>query len=482
MTEDHQLPYSLTLPAPGQALLLTDRLRWLPGKRGTYRGSYGDRPALIKLYPRTDSQARRNYFRELTGVRLLRDRAIATPDLLYHGQTQQGDYCVVTEYLADATDLQKLLTTALSAGAAQPPTAAAKGRALGAVIASLHNAGLIQKDVHLGNFLYHQQRILVVDGSGIAPIRLFGNRCRINNLALLLAQLPVTAAVLAAELIRGYGGEPSLAQMAMSLQRQRLKRERRYLQKTLRSCSEFRVTRRWSHRQIIRTDQLDAEDLQTVLANLDKAMAEGVPLKQGNSSTLVKIRPQQRWLVIKRYNIKSPWHRLRRMLRPTRAVCSWQNGYRLAMWGLATPLPLALGELRQGPLRGQAYLISEYSELPSCSDWRAQHLASAESAQLIAALTAMVAGLQELGLVHGDLKADNLKFDGDQMQLMDLDSLSRYKGRRLLSAIQADCQRLLKNWQSEPNFSSDLSASLAERLRGHTGNLGAIVHTGFIQS
>jgi len=182
----------------------------------------------------------------------------------------------------------------------------------------------------------------------------------------------------------------------------------------------------------------------------------------------VKIRPAGRWLVVKRYNIKSCWHRLRRLLRTTRAALSWKNGYRLKMWGLQTPWPLALVEQRFGPLRGRSYLITEYCPFAGCYDYQQQPAQEDPGGdRLIDALARMVAALQTLGLSHGDLKADNLKFDGRSLQLLDLDSLTRWRStRRLDSATRHDCQRLLRNWADDPVFTEKLQSQLTEQLTG----------------
>ncbi len=76
--------------------------------------------------------------------------------------------------------------------------------------------------------------------------------------------------------------------------------------------------------------------------------------------TVARIECGQRTLVVKRYNIKTLIHWLKRFWRPSRAWHSWREGHRLSVLGIATPQPLAIIENRWCGLRGSALLISEY--------------------------------------------------------------------------------------------------------------------------
>lgn len=470
---ERQLSAELNLEDSDRPVILERTLRCLANRRATYSGYYGDLPAVFKCFSAT-ADARRDFSQELRGLNALRRSGVATPALLYQGKTADGRYCVVTEFLIDSVDFETLLTDSAALSSCDSREA---GRALGVALHALHAAGLIQKDAHLGNFLYRERAVWMIDGAGIAPIRpALIRRDRLNNLVLLLAQLPVTAGVFAEALINGYGNGFSARQIQLGVDRQRRRREAKYLRKTLRSCSEFVATRSWLYRRVIRRAPIDDADLGELLNDLDGAISAGESLKQGNSATLAKVRCGGRWLVVKRYNIKSLGHRLRRLFRPTRAARSWQNGYRLKMWGLKTPLPVALVERRFGPLRGGSYLITEYSELDSCEGYR-QPAATGEAHQpaLSLALSETVAAMNTLGLSHGDLKADNLKFDGQSIQLLDLDSLSRWRSpRQLERATRNDCDRLLRNWHNDCAFTERLSADLENQLAGSSRQTGFI--------
>ena len=333
------------------------------------------------------------------------------------------------------------------------------GFALGSCLCRLHDTGLILRDAYLSNFLYQDEQVWLVDGAEVDSVGRFrGSSQKLVNLALLLAQLPVTAGKIAQQILAGYGRQFSVEQINRAINSSRRHREGRYLKKTLRSGSEFIVTKTSGKLRIMRRELVGDERFEALLADLDGAISAGESLKRGNTATLAKVTLGNRLLVVKRYNIKSWRHRLRLLLRVSRAVRSWQNGYRLRMWGLQTPLPLALVENKRGLISGAAYLICEYSALTDCKVYWQRHQ---ESDLLGRGLAQMIAGLQVLNLSHGDLKADNIKFNGEKLELLDLDSLRRWNNHsRLLRAIARDVERLCRNWADTPTFMTQLQAEI----------------------
>ena len=69
-------------------------------------------------------------------------------------------------------------------------------------------------------------------------------------------------------------------------------------------------------------------------------------LKDGNSSTVMVVRVNDRPVVVKRYNIKGRRHGLARALRATRAARAWRNAHALLFDGVPTARPLAMLEKR----------------------------------------------------------------------------------------------------------------------------------------
>jgi len=151
-------------------------------------------------------------------------------------------------------------------------------------------------------------------------------------------------------------------------------------------------------------------------------------------------------VVIKRYNIKSFWHLIKRCWRPSRAANSWRYGNLMELVGIATPEVLGFIEERHGPLRSTAYLISEFSEgANELNKVFPHHLPNTEvMAQVQRIFNLMI----KHRFTHGDLKASNLLLTPSRtVELIDLDAMQEHKCDRFFKrAYDGDKDRFLKNW------------------------------------
>ena len=139
-------------------------------------------------------------------------------------------------------------------------------------------------------------------------------------------------------------------------------------------------------------------------------------------------------------------HALSRSWRPSRAWHSWLEGHRLNFLGIATPRPLALVEQRAGPLRGKAWLISEYCDGASLAE-RYPDPDTAPPAAELDALGALLRQLVAARISHGDLKATNLLWCDGTPHLIDLDAMRQHAGEAAFRrAWEKDCARFLRNW------------------------------------
>ncbi|MBM3855578.1 MAG: protein kinase family protein, partial [Verrucomicrobia bacterium] len=203
----------------------------------------------------------------------------------------------------------------------------------------------------------------------------------------------------------------------------------------------------------------EADFLAPVMADPDAWLEQGLPLKRGRSATLALVELEGRKLVIKRYNIKSASHALSRAWRPSRAWHSWIEAHRLRFLGIATPRPLALIERRLGPLRGRAWLITEYCEGPNLQD----RLAAAENmpAGIDAAVRRLFAQLAEARIGHGDLKATNFICSGKDLFVLDLDAMRQYDSETAWrKAWRKDRARFLRNWPQASALQREIEAAL----------------------
>ena len=441
------LPCAIVLDS-GQCLQIEQVLRILPGKRLTARGLLEGRDVVAKLFIAAEGSAR-HWQRELDGVTALLAHRLPTPALLASGKLSAGGHFLLCEFIHSAQEFSVTMD--------RPALAR-----LFFMLGRLHAQGLIHADAHLGNFLCSGDEVYILDGdairTGASPAD------RVKNLALLLAQWPPApqAGDGQEELLTAYrAGNPGLPPDPLWLEQTvaRLRQQRLdgFLKKCRRDCSAFKLEHTLNRQVIMVRDAADF--LAPILAAPDRWLAAGLPLKQGRTATLALIEHQGRKLVIKRYNIKGALHALSRCWRPSRAAHAWLAGHRLGFLGIATPRPLALIEQRYGPLRAQAWLITEYcpgtSLVSHLGDGRLPDPAT------LNALENLFAQLTAARISHGDLKATNVLWHDGHPVLIDLDALRQHaRAHSFRRAWKKDRARFLRNWPRD----SELHAALTARL------------------
>ena len=444
--------------ADGRELELLRALRVLPGKRVVAQALLDGEQVLAKVF--ISDAAERHAQRERQGIEALVAAGIDTPALVWNGALAEGGTALLTRFLPDATSLAELWKTA-----PRPPGDAASLALLAPILTQLgrmHAAGVTQRDLHYGNFLFDAGRTWVIDGDTVerhaAPLPAPQATA---NLAILLAQLPPAWDDCLGELLHHYvagGGQlPDLAQLSEQIEQVRQHRLDDLLDKGLRDCTLFAVTRSFtSFSSVVREE---AAALTPLLADLDGAMERGALLKDGRTVTVAKVQLGKRALVIKRYNIKGAAHGLSRMLRPSRAWQSWLAAIRLRFFGIDTPRPLAMIEERIGPLRRKAWLITEWS--PGIE---LNHVLDADQVpadDLAAALRATFTNLFRERIQHGDLKATNLLWHDGRLSLIDLDATRAHRTPEAFARAWArDRARLLRNWPQDSALVRWLDANL----------------------
>lgn len=465
-----QLPATDTLANPSihrpAQLRLTQSLRLLPGHRWVVAGETVHSPdvpsskVLLKLF--VGPKAKRHFARELAGAQRLSDSGVATPILLDHGCWAEGalGYCAFVLYRWVEA---KTLTTVPSED---------EFLRVVTTVAALHEQSLQQTDMHLGNFMANAEQLLAVDVSSIEalPSGKSGRKAQLENLAVLFAQRYVAATqtqlpqwTLAYQQARSAAwvrDDQSLPQqLELLTQSRRYHRVRRYLDKSLRDCTEFRVERTAQQRFVCVREHYE-ESFAALARNPEAVMANAEVLKAGNTATVVRARLGQRCIIIKRYNIKGRRHQLLQSLRRQgRAERSWRNALRLQFLGLPTAEPLALLETWQGPLRGTAYLVLQ--DLGDTDLLQAVQT-PADAQRWAPQVAELLSTLRYCGFVHGDTKATNFIVHHERLHLIDLDSLvdtASGQGRwREHAGYHKDKARLLRNWEGA------LQAPFAEAL------------------
>ena len=456
-------PLSLVLPlSEGEARVLR-WLRVLPGKRLVAQVEIAGSERLLKLF--IAAGAERHCAREASGIRALQAQGVATPELVGEGEIDGGGRYLLSAYLDGAETLQQRWE---ALPARQPGDADALtllGQAL-SLIGTMHQRGLVQTDLHLGNFLLHETQLYVIDGDAVEtlnPGAPLAPAQAEDNLAIFFAQLDPEWDELCELLLIGYLQHSPLAlnpdRLAAQIKRVRQRRLDDFLRKTLRDCTQFSIKRSWTRfAAVVRTEY---QRLASLLAAPDDALAGQTLLKDGGSSTVGCAVADGKSVVIKRYNIKGFGHWLTRFWRPSRAWHSWLAAHRLQFLGIPTPAPLAMMEQRFGPLRRRSWLITEYCygvDLLRHLGEDGQRLPDDATAT---ALLKLFAQLVEARISHGDFKATNLLWLDGRVILIDLDAMQAHtRNAGWQRAWQKDRQRFIRNWPA----ASPLACWLEERM------------------
>lgn len=357
-------PFSLGLDGlTGESgrLLCLEGVRHVPGKRLVCRGSWEGREVFAKLYFGS-RRARRNWRLEVEGVEALHRHDILAPVLLHSGTAEQGRIHVallapvprarsfksVWEECRRQEEKSELLKTMIE------------------TVARHHNGGLLQRDLHLKNFLFSDGSLYTLDGgdieqrAGAVPVKE-----AVANLGLLFAQFPpgndglVPFAFSHYLKVRSLRPDPALkALLLKNIETERKKRFKRYLKKIFRECTEF-VCKRDTGRLVISRRSEASPELEELLADPEKSRRACGIAREGRIAVWTS-RLGERKVVVKRFSGRWFRHGPKSDFFRSGAAREWKRGHYLLCMGRMTPRPLALVEFYRGPVGYVSYLITEF--------------------------------------------------------------------------------------------------------------------------
>lgn len=439
------VPFRVVL-GDGQELTMLHLLRVLPGKRIVGEAEYSGKRVLAKLFVASGSE--RHWQQECSGIEAFRASGLPTPEVFAAAPLAGGGHAILTEFFTDAESLSATWCRASHLGVGDVSALAVLFPALD-MLARMHQAGLVQEDLHLGNFLRTTDALLVIDGDSVKVFaKPLAATIAAGNLGMLLAQLPASWDAACGRLLsiyKQFGGVAAIseADLHAAIDRARCWRLKDFLGKCVRDCSLFAVSRTATRFSSVLRESRDR--LALLLAAPDRSLDAGVRLKSGNTCTVARVALPDGEVVIKRYNLKNIGHALSRCWRPSRAWHSWREAHRLQLLGIATPTPLALIEDRLGPLRRRAWLVTEFCPgINLAGHLLADHEPPVAEA---AAITTLFETLYRLRISHGDLKATNLLWHAGKVWLIDLDACTQHRSDTAYRHAWArDRARLLRNW------------------------------------
>ena len=453
-----EVPFHLLLKTNGSPaeLVCTQILRIIPEKRIVCFGEWADKPVAVKIFLSTKS-ARRHCGREIKGINALKNAGIKTPALLLQGDLQQDS----TPVLVFQRVMPALNTYEAFDMAETDEKRSELLKRIAVVIAEQHEAGLKQKDLHLGNFLLSDNDIYTIDGDTVdtgqtgTPLP---KAMSLNNLGLFLAQFNRNFDHLFSTAFQAYTAKRSwpsdsglFNQLLKEVKFQRKNGSKKYLHKIFRECTAFVCHKSWNRYMVCGRDFYHGE-MKKLIADPDSVISSSRLLKDGNSATVALAEVNGKLLVIKRYNIKNFIHALKRCARNTRAWSSWRNAHRLESPGIPTPKPIAFLERRWGPFRSTSYYISEYIDGTDLY----RQITSDKSREInIEALSIsfgeMLKLLADANMSHGDFKAVNFIVAGKKLYVIDIEGMRKHSCRwSLRRSLKRDCRRFMKNWKDIP--------------------------------
>ena len=424
-------PFRVALP--DNTFLLCDRiLRLMPGKRLVASGSINGKHVLIKLF-----FAEKSLRAECSGYALLQKTGATSPQQLNTYTVDKGGVCLY-EFIDQALPLDSAWQSLNSIEKKQ------QWLQLLAVLAQCYRAGVYQEDLHLGNFLLSPHGFYAIDP---ASCRAFSSTfTRNNNLALLLAQMPLQEwSWLAPEIVTAFP-DINIAELFTGADTHWQHRKQQYLNKIQRDCSDIADISHANKRILCRRDRL-SDGMRRALDNPAALLEKGTVLKSGNSATVIAVMIDDKRYVLKRYRNKDIWRTIRRLWRTTRAVRSWYFSHALTFAGIHTPTPIALVEMRKHGTVIDAWFITEYiAGKDLLSHWQHQVPTDKECSNI----QQLFAGLKKSALSHGDMKATNILVEQEKFYLIDFDGAREITHKKSLEkALHHDAARFLRNWDAE---------------------------------
>lgn len=429
-----------------ERLLCTALLRVIPGRRKVYDAFWDNKSVITKVFLHRIS-ARRHLKREWLGLKRLASHGLSAPDPLFYGQTEDGQWAVVVEKITESSTILDIFL--------KTPAPSKKLSLLVMIckeMAKQHTKGVLQKDLHLGNFLLGDDKLFALDVGQMQFLRHEADRKNsISQLAMLAFYLSdsntQSITRLCEEYFKARGWQYGKKDQ-ISFQKQFALHKKRMIRKGLKKCMRtskrhFRIK---INGYIAMFDKTFCRQIETLgfIKKIDKLMEEGHILKHGNTCYVSHLNWNGKDVVVKRYNHKGFFHTTRHTIKKSRARRCWLHGHRLGMLDIATPKPLAYIEQIKGKLVWKSYLVTEYIDGQKLYDFLQNSNTTKEQRQIINnQIKELLDEMEKNHITHGDLKHTNILITDNGSVLTDLDGMKVHKwGWRYKSSRAKDLQRL----------------------------------------
>ena len=410
-------------------LMCNELIRKIAGKREVYNGTFNNEPAIIKIFT-SKLHGPFNFKNELSGFQNLLNAGISTAKVLASGKNDKGQYVLVLEKIQDAEDVFSLT---------QKENKTAANTAIEKTflcLAKMHKNGVIQNDLHFGNFLWNSNEVFALDPAEMV----FKNKTvsltkRIDQLATLLASNMECCWNDRAKLLKHYFSSFSenlnaslITQIEAKVLQKRIKQIPKMLKKSLRTSKKYTKVISKNFSGVFTDSCFESINLSRFMQNIDEIINAGEILKRGNTCFVSKIEVGNKPYVVKRYNHKGTWHSLRHTLKRGRARKCWLFGHRLSHLNIPCAKPIAFIQHHKFGLLWQTYIINEFiqgSELSKIiTDSK---YTNEEKEKLVNESKELLNQLISFKMTHGDMKLGNIMIQESKPILIDLDSMKLHR-------------------------------------------------------
>jgi hypothetical protein len=452
-------PASFQLMIPGIGEVdCTEVFRVISSKRIICLGRTGTRPVIVKIYF-ANPGAHRHWKRSHRGCSAFLKRGIPAPGILFSGHIPDyGIYVIVFEYLTDAVRVDSALEAC--------PDIHQVERILDALMAflgSCHEQGILQNDLHLGNFMIKNEMLYALDGDQVKIYRgAIGPKKSLSNLARLLANLPPA-----------YNGGMEDRIMAYVKKRGwfikdremvRVKRETRkirqgilseYLRKTNKTRDPFLT--RWDARFFSVYDRHHFDVVYEEILDTSRHLrhGEGNRLASGYSLIPVGDKEMLAW--------SSTGYGPRILRRFWSASRIWKNALMLRRIGVETPIPVTLVGRCRNIFRWDCAVFFKPVEGMNLKDFfHSENVASDIKGCIAEALADAYTRMEAFGIIAGRINPEGIIISGLKVVFHDLEIFNR-PAFSIWSTQEGRLERFLSYFAHIPGLTELLTEHLKNR-------------------
>jgi tRNA A-37 threonylcarbamoyl transferase component Bud32 len=444
----NEIPISLVVRVPGVGeITCSEVFRSIQGKRLVCLGETHGSKVIVKLYF-SAMRARANWKRSHKGCSSFIEKHIPAPGILFSGFVPEyGFYAMVFEYLTDAVRIDSALETCRDT--------LHQSHVLDSLmnfLAGLHEQGLLQNDLHLGNFMIKGECIYALDGDQITarkgPV---GKGTSLRNLARLLANIPTNYNTYIETMITSYlnmrGWEASDEEMRKindEIRKARWEFLSEYLSKINRTRDPFLSSsgaRYFSvfdrhHTDVEYPDILEAAERRTL-----KKENSGVPMYSlvpvGTKNMLVWSSASFGPLILRRFWVASR---------------VWKNALMLRRLCIGAPHPVAIVFQCRGMMSWNCFVFFKPLEGVNLKDLFTSDSASGEDKEIAAAgLADALALMNGMGIFMGRISPEEIFISGNHVIFLGLDGID-VPGFGSLQRQPAVFRSFLSQWQDMPEI------------------------------